>query len=261
MNIPFIEKKLETKWLGKKISYKPQVDSTNIWGLKAIDEGASRGEIFLTDFQTRGRGRLDRIWESPEKKNILLSFIDILPKNGSQAPHLTLVSGVGFFKALKTLFPSLPIKLKWPNDIVLDDVGETPKKLGGILCLKHEKKSFVVIGFGLNVNCSTRDLSPNIQKISATLSDFLGHETNREEIVAELLFHYEKERFHYDVSGLKPVLDFWKKESSVFGKKVRVCDGKDFFEGRAVDLDPNGFLMVESGENVKTVVSGDVTIL
>lgn len=93
--------------------------------------------------QEAGRGQLRRPWFSPDG-NMHVSFR--LPDGevfaGSAA---TVILGLLFCEAFDSL--GLHLKLKWPNDLVLDG----PKglgKLGGILL--EEKNGVLVAGVGIN---------------------------------------------------------------------------------------------------------------
>lgn len=55
----------------------------------------------------------------------------------------------------------------------------------------------------------------------------------------------------------------WRKYNVTLGKNIRVIsaieDGENF-EGKAVDIDENGALIVETPEGLRTVYAGDVSI-
>ncbi len=255
MNTVQIQENLKTRWLGSRLHQLPEVDSTNRWAIRMIDQKSGRGEVFLADFQTQGQGRHQRIWESPVGKNILVSFIDSAPRDEGQTPQLNLVAGVAFFEALHSLNQIPGLQLKWPNDLMVNQ-----KKMGGILAEKHSQHPFVVIGFGLNVNTDLTDFPPSLQPLATSIKVITGKESKRETILAHCLNAYEKWREIFDQEGLKPIITFWKNHSNLIGKKVEVVEEEESYTGTAVDLDENGFLVVETKSGKKTVLSGDVTL-
>ncbi len=255
MNIQKINQHLKTSWLGKKINYLPETTSTNDWAIKEIEKGAGRGDLFLADFQMAGHGRLGRNWESPAGKNILVSLMDALPSDPAKAPHLTLVAGAAFCDGINSHCPGITVKLKWPNDLFLDG-----KKMGGVLSVRHPDAPLVVIGIGLNVNANVSDFSPDIREESTSLKISQGRECERELLLSACLNHYEKWRGIYDQKGFLPILDYWKGHSFILGKKVKVVEVNQSYEGVAQDMDSDGFLLVKTGEVLKKVVSGDVLI-
>ena len=263
VDIPQIKKNLKTSRFGQTIHFEPSVDSTNRRALSGIDSGAKCGEVFLTDYQTKGHGRGNRLWESAEGKNILMTLIDFAPASAGKIFQLTLVAGVAFQEALVSLFPSLSVRLKWPNDLLVYPEREKRvervegKKLAGILCEKHSSRPMAVVGVGINVNASTEDFTAETAKIAASLALQLGSPVEREPIAAACLNSYEKRRNEYDKSGFGPIRTAWLKKTDMMEKKVRIVESGKTFEGTAQDLDGDGFLVVD-GERV---ISGDVVIL
>lgn len=270
MNIESIKRKIVGGWIGKKINFKPEAISTNAWALESLttkypspsggegkgEGGEKRGDVFLTDFQTHGKGRLDRKWESASGKNILISLIDKKPGQENLTPQITLIAGLGFLEGLQSLFPKLAVTLKWPNDLLLDG-----KKIGGILIESHPTQPYLVVGLGLNVNMGEQDFSPEVQKTAASLSQKSGNPLEREPIIAACLNHYQKWRDLFDEKGSLPIIDAWKKKSSTLNRQVKVNEAQETYEGVAVDLDLYGFLVVETNGKRKTVISGDITLV
>jgi BirA family biotin operon repressor/biotin-[acetyl-CoA-carboxylase] ligase len=109
--------------------------------------GARAGTAILADEQVAGRGRQGRVWISPAGQGIWLAYL-VRPTQPEEVPLLALRVGIGLSLALKRL--GAPIRLKWPNDLMLGD-----RKLGGILCEARWTGSvpaWVAIGVGLNVH-------------------------------------------------------------------------------------------------------------
>ena len=73
---------------------------------------------------------------------------------------LPLLTGVGICRGIKS-GTSIQTGLKWPNDIMLNE-----KKVGGILIESRSTQNGlgVVVGVGLNINETTRDI-PDFLKI------------------------------------------------------------------------------------------------
>lgn len=254
MDLNRIQKALRTGTFGRKIHFEATVDSTNAWAQKTLNQGAGRGEIFLTDEQTAGRGRLDRRWESTPERDILLSIIDIPTADPAQIPQLNLVTGLAFCEALKTKFPKLPLGIKWPNDLWVG-----MKKLGGVLSEYDPASGKVIIGIGLNVNADT--FSSALKGKATSLKLATGAEQSREEIIAAGLNHYEKWRELYDREGLSPVIEGLDQFSTLNGKRVRVTEGNETYEGKACGLNREGNLQVETKTGKRAVIAGDIVLL
>ncbi len=120
-------------------------ESTNDCARQLGEQGFPHGTWVSAKIQEKGRGRLGREWVSREG-NLFLSIVArIEPKNVWTWVPLT--AAVGVAKALREREPSLPIKIKWPNDLWLNHA-----KVGGILCeaVGNKNGSFIIIGLGLN---------------------------------------------------------------------------------------------------------------
>ena len=120
--------------------------------------GAPSHSVLMADNQTAGRGRLDRTWEAKPGTNLLVSLLF-----RSEANLLTMwprIVALAAVQACQKLFSSgrlnvssaPTIKLKWPNDLLLDG-----RKLGGMLSIGDQQKQFVVVGIGINVGWAPQE--------------------------------------------------------------------------------------------------------
>lgn len=106
--------------------------------------GAPAGTAVLARRQVAGRGSRGRAWESADG-GMWLSVLWRGDAAGAQL--LSLRAGLEVAALLESL--SLAPRLKWPNDVLLDD-----RKVGGILCegrWQGGQEGWVAIGVGLNV--------------------------------------------------------------------------------------------------------------
>jgi BirA family transcriptional regulator, biotin operon repressor / biotin---[acetyl-CoA-carboxylase] ligase len=109
-------------------------------------EGAPEGTLILAERQTAGRGRSGRAWASEEGAGIWSTLI-ARPTDQAALDVLSLRVGLAMASALEP-FTDDPIRLKWPNDLVVSD-----GKLGGILIesrWREERLDWVAIGIGIN---------------------------------------------------------------------------------------------------------------
>ena len=116
-----------TRIIGRRIEYYEELESTNTEALRLALENAPEGTVVIADAQSEGRGRLDRIWESPPSLNLYLSVVlrpDIPAAASSLIP---LMVGVAVADVISKYGPG-PVRLKWPNDVLIDG-----KKICGIL--------------------------------------------------------------------------------------------------------------------------------
>ncbi len=249
---------LETEIIGKNMEYHPSVDSTNRVAKALAYNGAEEGTIVVAEEQEVGKGRLDRKFFSPRGKGIWFSVIlrpEILPKD---APKLTLMAAVAVAEAMARF--NLKAEIKWPNDIMFEG-----KKLVGILTeITGEigKITYIVVGVGINVNISREDFPEELQDVAASLSEMNGEILSRVQIFRAVLEEFDKLYIEVKNSGFDKVIESWKKYNVTLGKNVRVIsagEGEDF-TGKAVDLNSDGALVVETKNGRRAVYAGDVSI-
>jgi len=246
--------------LWKDIIVHDSVESTNDLAMSlATKREITPGTVLVADQQTRGKGRLGRIWESPAGANIYMSLIirpELEPKDTTMLTVLAAVAGV---LALKRSC-SIPVSIKWPNDLVISN-----KKLGGILTevrADPDSVSLAVVGIGINVNMDKRDLPAVIRDIATSVSIETGKNHSRNEIIIQLLREFELWYSILKKRGKEPLLDAWRNNSSTLGRKVNVIMRDVSCTGVAEDIDDNGMLILKmrSGER-KTISSGDISFL
>jgi len=163
-----------------KIRHIPEVTSTNTVALEEAKQGAEEGLVILTDYQTEGRGKPGNSWVSPKTKNLLVSILLRPPLSPAQAPLLTQVACRAVAKILKEKY-DIESEFKKPNDVMVDS-----KKICGILveaATTASKVEAVVIGIGLNVNATQKDLPP--EGISMTLIS--GRTYNKIKLLSNIL--------------------------------------------------------------------------
>ena len=155
------------------ISYSPETGSTNDDAIAAAREGAPEGNLFLTDYQTGGRGTRGRSWHAPRNGALLLSSV-LRPGPGIGPPALTRIAGLALCWGLRSS-TDLEVKIKWPNDAVIDG-----KKIGGVLVETiGTRPSAAIIGIGANLNFSGAEIDAGETPVTTVL-DETGRSCDRE---------------------------------------------------------------------------------
>jgi BirA family biotin operon repressor/biotin-[acetyl-CoA-carboxylase] ligase len=208
-----------------------------------LDPSQPEGALAVADFQTAGRGRLDRTWEAPPGTAILCSLL-MKPPPGRRAPELSLVAGVAVADALEHA-TGLAVQLKWPNDVMLRRA-----KVAG--CLAELRDNVVVLGIGVNVN-QTREQLP---ERAGSLRTTTGREWDRSELLASLLDFLERRYESWLAGGLDAVYEGLAPRDFLRGRRVSVNGTR----GVALKIDRQGRLEVEVGHGeVVAVDSGEVS--
>ncbi len=136
--------------LSKKFIYYESVDSTNEEMQRIMQKiDIEEGTVISAGFQTSGKGHMGNTWESEPGKNLLMSIL-FLPDflKPEYQFYLSRIVSLALLELIGSYCKN--VKIKWPNDISIDD-----KKIAGILIenhLKGDKIEKSIAGIGLNVN-------------------------------------------------------------------------------------------------------------
>jgi BirA family biotin operon repressor/biotin-[acetyl-CoA-carboxylase] ligase len=245
---------LDKKRISQEISRYWRVSVVEVTGSTQDDlfELASTSQalpktILASEYQEKGRGRLDRTFIAAPHSALTFS-IYIEPKvDKSEWSFLTLLAGLSVHEALYTLDPQTTTSIKWPNDLLING-----KKFVGMIAQATNKG--VVLGIGINVGMSVDEL-PVGNATSLALEEF--SELDRNVILAAIINHFEinLEMWENDKSYLAE----YRSASSTLGSQVEVTlpDGS-LITSKAIDISDTGALLLEDGNEVTV---GDVVHL
>ena len=231
------------------------IDSTNLEALRQAKAGAPEGLCIVARTQTRGRGRLDRTWQSPPGAGLYMSLL-LRPTFAMTAwPLITLMAALAVYESLmKTC--DLRADIKWPNDLCVND-----RKLCGILAETVETAlgPAAVVGIGINLSS---EIVPLVQSEATSIESETGRKPDGDVILNELLSSIaERYDLLHSTAGCEHIIREWCEHSSfAMGRRVRVTLSDEAFEGTTRGLESDGALRVETaGGKMKIVRAGDVT--
>jgi BirA family biotin operon repressor/biotin-[acetyl-CoA-carboxylase] ligase len=247
---------LKTKWMGKTIHYFQTLDSTNSKAYQLALNGAEEGEAVISESQEKGRGRLGRQWFSPPFLNLYLSVI-LRPKiSPHQASLNTLMAAVATAEAIQKFSGLLPL-IKWPNDILLRD-----RKVAGLLNEIHSEMDrihFVILGIGVNLNTDAKMFSKEIRAAATSLKIEMGQTVSRKVFLQILLQELERWYAIFLEEGSAVILKAWRDRAHIKGRRVKVTSFGETVAGIAIDVDPDGALILETEDGKqKRVMAGDI---
>ena len=225
-----------------------QIDSTNNY-LKNSYKLLNNFTFVVTDYQTNGKGRNDRVWSSEEGKNLMFSFLikdqDLLKKYSA----LSIISAVEVAKVLEE-YQIKGVSIKWPNDVLIND-----KKVCGIL-LEGQILEYLVVGIGLNVN--QKVFPEGLRRPATSLSLETNKGFNIDEIEQKLFSNIVK-----DISNLneKDCLDYFRNHNYLLNKRVKVLMNDQPFIGEVIGIDDNFFLQIKTSDMFLHIDSGEIEIL
>lgn len=239
---------METLFIGQNAIHLPAVDSTNSYASEMLRQmRLTEGTIIYTFEQTRGRGQRGNSWHSEANKNVALSLIlhpSFLGANEQFLLSKIVSLAVSDLMAEILSGQELSVKIKWPNDIYVND-----KKIAGILIENsigdHSVQSSI-IGIGINVNQEHF----NAETSNATsLKMLAAREFDLNAIVTRLCEFLEARYLQLKANKRESLgraylerlyrLNEWKKYSGSAG----------IFEGKIINVSGSGKLQVELRNN------------
>lgn len=234
-----------------------EVDSTNLEVARRVRDGAAAGLVVVADRQTAGRGRHGRGWRDVPGGNLSVSVATGVPATG--ATLVPLAAGLAAGDACKRA--GLTTALKWPNDVLVPGVDGQPRKVGGILADAHDLRPdgprFLVVGIGLDL-----DWRGQVREGEAaawtSIAEEMGHDVDRWEILHDLLRALETWLLDVPDDPTR-LLAAYTVRCTTLGRDVRIAaPGGAVVEGRAIEVDPSGGLVVDTAARRRVVMAGDV---
>ena len=260
----WLKDRLNTRWAGKgDVIYREEIPSTNTLLKELARAGAPAGSVAVCDFQSAGRGRLQRVWQAAAGETLPVSLLLKPRLTPEQISLCTLGAAVAAAQAIEQVCPELKAGIKWPNDVVIGG-----RKCVGILCegaFDPAGRLCVIMGVGFNGN--QRAFPPELAASATSL--FLEKQRQNPDaepvILRELLTAFleaaEKAADRLEEGGLPAILPEYRARSVTIGSAVRVIAPTEEYIGQAEGMDASGSLLVRDGSGVlRTVVCGDVSV-
>ncbi len=244
---------LQTRMFGRNLIFEPSVGSTMDVARDAALHGAVEGAVALADEQTAGRGRLGRSWITPPATNLASTLVLRPPTSVLRA--IAMIAPLAICHVIRDV-AGIHADIKWPNDVQIDG-----KKVAGILIetdLTDQHRGFVLVGSGINVNFDPRE-HEELRDIATSLKAELGHDVDREALLASYLAHFEQ--LYVAAKSGESIRDRWRERLVTLGNDVRATWQGGSAEGIAEDVDTDGALLIRTAEGALTrVEAGDVTL-
>jgi BirA family biotin operon repressor/biotin-[acetyl-CoA-carboxylase] ligase len=238
----------------------PALPSTNTFlrDLAAADPTVPHATLALADFQSAGRGRLDRTWLAPPATCLLFSLLLRPVWPSARLPWLAMIAGLAVIEAIEAVTPLRPA-LKWPNDIVMVRENGRLFKLGGILLellQSGNERPVAIVGTGLNVNIAPGELPAGRLRPTSLLIE-CGEAVAREPLLAAILARHEA--WYRAAAGGHSPRAAWRDRLTGLGQPVRVTTPLGYRYGVAEDVDSRGNLLLRSADNrLETISAGDI---
>ena len=225
-----------------------EIDSTNSY-LKSTHRLLDDFTFVSADYQSQGKGREDRVWQSQSGMNLMFSF---LIKNDSlikQSSFLSIMTAIEIAKEIERLGIN-GVSIKWPNDVLIND-----KKACGIL-LEGQIPEYLVIGVGLNVN--QKEFPDGLRRPATSLSSELGNNIDINELSNRVFNNIVN---NFSKPNIDEYLSYFREHNYLQNKRVRVLINNEPFIGEVVGVDDSFCLQILSRDMLLHIDSGEIEIL
>jgi len=145
--------------------------------------------------------------------------------------------------------------IKWVNDIFVSG-----RKLCGILTegggdIESGSLSYLVVGFGINTHkCA---LPPTLIDIATSIEGENGTPPSRPLLLARILDEFATIETELVT---RQFMDEYRRRSNLLGREITVFHGNESYAAIAVDIDDNGALIVKVDGQLRTIISGEVSV-
>lgn len=236
----------------KIIKFK-EVTSTNDY-LKENAYMLDNYDICVAEYQTNGRGRMNRKWQSVAKTNLMMSILIKDLKHRTNYTNITLLIGCAIHKFLSKYLSN--IKIKWPNDLLVNN-----QKIAGILTeaqTRGNQQPIIVIGIGININ--QKHFDQDIDHYTTSLAKETDQIYDLDHLTNELSTILIAEIDHY-VEGDNQFIDYLKQY--LYAKNETITYEEEGKSKKAVliEVDENGDLIINTDNQLKKVHSGEIKII
>jgi BirA family biotin operon repressor/biotin-[acetyl-CoA-carboxylase] ligase len=206
--------------------------------------------------QSAGRGRHGRRWFAAPGSALLFSLAVPMSAGEDRIAAATLACGVGLGEALRAAGAN--VALRWPNDVLLG-----ARKLGGVLCeLATDAlgRRTVVVGIGVNLHLDAA-MRASIGQPAAALDETAAGAVPREALIASIATAVLDALRLYDAEGFVPLQPRFMALFAQRDATVEVLEmGVRVAGGRALGVDGQGRLLLQTPQGVRACSSGEVSM-
>ncbi|RKS05562.1 BirA family biotin operon repressor/biotin-[acetyl-CoA-carboxylase] ligase [Nocardiopsis sp. Huas11] len=270
-------------WRGVEVV--PAVGSTNSELVARSATGAPHGTVLVTEHQTAGRGRLGRVFTTPDRAALTFSVL-LRPRVPTNAlGWIPVIMGVAAVGAVRSV-TGVRAVLKWPNDVLVTaaeraggagsagadgdggdhgaaGTAENDGKLAGILSeadFSAPDALGVVVGIGLNVSQDRCELPVDT---AVSLRSEGAADLDRGRLLTELLREFEELYTPWSAAGGDAgacgLAAAYRELCVTIGRRVRVhLPGDGLLEGVAAGVDGDARLLVDGPAGRTALSAGDV---
>lgn len=206
--------------------------------------------LYLAENQTKAYGRFGRAYFARQGSGIYMSLLLKWPVSADKMPNFTILAGAAIVSAIEKRTDKKP-QIKWVNDIYLDG-----KKMAGILAEAAVNADNMEVIIGIGLNFSIQEFPDELADKATSL--FTETETEpiitRNELIADIWNEF------YSLMNAD-YFSIYKSHSFILGRRISFDENQLAYEGKAIDLTPEGELIVQlANGQKKNISSGEISL-
>lgn len=204
---------------------------------------AKDGDVLIANYQSAGKGRLDREFIAAPSSALLFSLYKKVARPREEWNFLALLTALSITEALRDLDHTNDFKVKWPNDVLVKE-----KKIAGLLCQAVEDG--VIVGIGLNVSMQFEEL-PVESATSLLLEN--SAELDRNIIVKNILQNFQGKYALWNLHGSSQFISDYEKVCSSLNRQIQITTPNlESKQAMATGVTQLGELILEDGSHVNS---------
>jgi BirA family biotin operon repressor/biotin-[acetyl-CoA-carboxylase] ligase len=247
INLGIIEKNINSDKTNQKVHYTFATESTN-----QLAQQSKLNAVYITNYQTQGKGRQAKKWITPIGQSIALSVTHNFNFGLQNTSGLNIAIGVAIIQTLKH-YGSQNIGLKWPNDVI-----GSKGKVAGILieATGNTQSCRVIIGVGINWNIRQEIF----ERIDQPCSNAGISKVSRSEFIAQLILNINNSINEFKNNKLNNLRCIWQENDVLVNKKINLIQPNGVTSAIYNGINEEGLLIVQIKNELKTIASGEVSI-
>jgi BirA family biotin operon repressor/biotin-[acetyl-CoA-carboxylase] ligase len=219
-----------------------ETTSTNDEALQLSRDKSGQSLVIKAQRQIKGRGRRGRVWQSLDG-NLFFSVLLEFPLK--DLGTLVMAAALGLLQTIKQYKPTADVRLKWPNDVLLNGA-----KVSGMLLEKGDGE-YMIVGIGVNIMQSPQNEE---MLYPATSLKAAGINTTADDFLQKYL-PILAENIRRKATNLQQE---WMKNAKGTGERILVRQNDKEICGTFCGIDENADLLLQTASGVQKILAGDV---